>query len=67
MAKVKKNKRFTLMGNNQKPVVPQKPAPIQLTLANAPLWQAKFTEEIRNELRILNNSLEKILANAGTQ
>jgi len=68
MAKVRTQKKhFRLPGNNRKIATPPPPAPIQLTLANASLWQAKFMEEIRNEFRILNAQIKEALANAGTE
>ena len=66
----KKKKRFVLPGNNRKTATPPpstKPAPIQLTAENSPLWIAKFLEEIRNELRVLNGHFAKALENVGTE
>lgn len=61
-----KKKRFTLPGNNRKkpttpPPVAPAPGPIALTAENAPLWTAKFMEEIRNEFRILNGQLKELI------
>lgn len=67
MSKKKKSvdslKHFKLPGNNNrlpKPTAPQDPPVVQLTLANAPLWQAKFLEGLRDETKGVKEELAGI-------
>lgn len=61
MSKANSNKRFKLPGNNRNPnPTPPvtRPGVVTLDAQNAPLWQAKFMEEIRDELRKMNRFFE---------
>lgn len=56
MAKVNSDKQLKLNGKDRIPAAP--PVKVELTLANAPMYQAKFLEGILIELQKLNKFLE---------
>jgi hypothetical protein len=55
MAKVNSERNLKLGGNGKTPAPPQR---VELTLANAPMYQAKFLEGILIEFQKLNKFLE---------